>query len=134
MYSASRSESLSGDSAGAEGHSTRAGRSLSCTERIGIFQPRPPLSSGGMPSSSPPLSICLMRLGGEPQYPGSLINRVEALLHTGILPLEWGFALVIRRQLRSFKPSLGIFREMTVLGDRVDKRSWGAVKQPLHLR
>jgi hypothetical protein len=75
-----------------------------------------------------------MRLGGEPQYPGSLINRVEALLHTGILPLERGFALVIRRQLRSFKPSLGIFREMTVLGDRVDKRSWGAVKQPLHLR
>jgi hypothetical protein len=73
-------------------------------------------------------------VGGEPQDPGSLINRVEALLHTGILPLEWGFALVIRRQLRSFKPSLGIFREMTVLGDRVDKRSWGAVKQPLHLR
>ena len=72
-------------------------------------------------------------VGGEPQFPGSLINRVE-VLHGSILPLEGDFALVIRRQLRSFKPSLGIFREMTVLGDRVDKRSWGAVKQPLHLR
>src|SRR5688500_8573802 len=46
----------------------------------------------------------------------------------GILPLPGPFALVVRRRLRTSKPSLGVFREMAVLGDRVDKRSRGAVK------
>jgi hypothetical protein len=75
-----------------------------------------------------------MRLGVSLSIIRQPHQPVEVLLHTGILPLEWGFALVIRRELRSFKPSLGIFREMTVLVERVDKRSWGTVKQPFHLR
>src|SRR5215211_284040 len=46
---------------------------------------------------------------------------LAGLLHGGILPPEWGSALVIQMRLRSPKPSLCVFRKMAVLGDRVDK-------------
>jgi hypothetical protein len=72
-------------------------------------------------------------VGGEPQYPRHLPGRVSVLL-TGILPLEWGFALVIGRRLRTPKPSLSVFREMAVLCDGVDEWARRGAKPSFHLR